>query len=175
MNRSIHLIATFAFAISLHAQGTVNFANYVPGVLDAPVFGYGVGDRVEGDRYTAQLFAGPDAGSLEPIGAPVPFKSGAGAGYFLGGTHVIPAVAPGNSAAIQVWATDHVTGKTGASDLFIVLTGGAGSPPSLPADLIGLKSFVIHLPEPSTFQFALLGSGMAWIFLRRRREKQTQT
>jgi hypothetical protein len=56
--------------------------------------------------------------------------------------------------------------KAGKSTAITVTTGGAGSPPSLPANLVGLTSFSL-VPEPSTY--ALLALGAAALFLRRRK------
>src|SRR6185503_13586679 len=100
-------------------------------------------------EYLAQLYAGPDASSLQPIGAAVWFP---GPGRFSSGTRTITSVPPGGLATVQVkaWEAAYGTtyeqalaagGKTGASLIFTVVTGSAGSPFSPPADLTGLQSF----------------------------------
>jgi hypothetical protein len=159
---------------SIHAQGTVNFHN-LPPVPDAPVFDIDGTTRLNGPRYQAFLVAGPTADSLAPVGPSVPFLTGEGAGYFAGGTRTIPTVIPGQTAFLEVRYWDTATGATweeaaywGGSPVFVVVTGGAGEPPSLPSTLVGLQSFNL-IPEPSTL---LLGSialaPFLWRFTRRR-------
>ena len=123
------------------------------------------GEKLDGPRYMAELYAGTDILSLAPIGPPVPFLGGAGAGYFLGGTRAIPTVTPGGTATFEVRVWDSFTGATwekayvrARGGTFRVVTGGAGSPPSLPANLAGLKSFFLDVPEASTFALGVIGA-----------------
>jgi hypothetical protein len=162
-------------------QGTVLFNNRVSGVLDAPVFvGDLAGAKADGSTYLGQLYAGPDAGSLSAVGTPVAFRIGAGAGYISGGTVTIASVAPGANAVIELRAWDATKGATyetawaaagglyvGKSAAITIATGGAGTPPSLPANLVGLQSFAIAVPEPSTIALGLLGA--AALLIRRRK------
>jgi hypothetical protein len=162
-------------------QGTVLFNNRVSGVLDAPVFvGDLAGAKADGATYWGQLYAGPDAGSLAAVGAPVAFRTGAGAGYISGGTVTIASVAPGANAVIELRAWDGTKGATyeaasaagggfyvGKSAQITIATGGSGTPPSLPANLVGLQSFAIAVPEPSTIALGLLGA--AALLIRRRK------
>jgi hypothetical protein len=137
--------------------------------------------RLEGTAYWAQLFAGIDGSSLAAYGDPLNFRTGAGAGFFnttgVDTSRAIGTVAPGAVATVEVRAWEAAGGtsydaalaggfKTGASAQIAVTTGGAGSPPSLPANLVGLTSFSL-VPEPSTY--ALLALGAAALFLRRRK------
>ena len=127
--------------------GTVNFANFKTSlVFDVD----GVTPLLAGLSYWVQLYAGPTPDSLQPVGpathiAPV-------AGRFVGGTRVIPGVAPLQTATVQIraWSSAAGTsyeqaraagGKTGVSPLLQVITGGGGVPPRPPANLIGLQSF----------------------------------
>jgi hypothetical protein len=63
--------------------GMIDFRNYIPGVLDAPVFRADGTNRLSGTLYWAQLYAGPDETSLQPWGAALSFKEG-GDGWLLG-------------------------------------------------------------------------------------------
>jgi hypothetical protein len=183
MKRLLAGIACLALCVGAFAQGTVNFNNS-PGAVGgtgAPVFDVDDTTRLAGTAYWAQLFAGPGENSLAPIGAALNFRTGTGAGFFnttgVDTSRSIGTVAPGALATIQVRAWEAAGGtsydaafaggfKTGKSSTFTVTTGGAGSPPSLPANLVGLTSFSL-VPEPSTY--ALLALGAAALFLRRRK------
>jgi len=171
-------------AVGAFAQGTVNFAAKVTGVYDAPVFIDSVttGARATGPAYMAQLYAGPVGGTLAAIGSPVPFLTGTGAGYWRSASLAIGTVAPGATASVQIraWASAAgasyeaalaANGATGQSTpILSIVTGGAGSPPSLPADLAGLQSFAITggvVPEPSVLALGALG-GLALLIRRRK-------
>jgi len=153
-----------ALAVSAYGQGTLNFNNRVTSAgLDSPVFD--VGGTTKLSEGFAQLVVNGTA-----VGDPTAMKTAAAAGYFGGGTATIASVAPGATASIQVraWkgaATFDAAVTKGTSEAFNVTLGGAGSPPSLPANLIGLKSFSL-VPEPSTIALGLIGA--AALMLRRR-------
>jgi len=176
-------------AVGAFAQGQVNFAARVVGLYDAPVFvGAVPADTTTltgraDSAYMAQLYAGPVGGTLAAIGAAVPFRTGAAAGYWTAAQRDIPTVAPGATASVQIkaWAASAgatyeaalaASGATGQSTILSVVTGGAGSPPSLPANLAGLTSFAVTggsgtIPEPSVLAIGALG-GLA-LLLRRRK------
>jgi hypothetical protein len=166
--KSISLIAACLLALGAFnglAQGTVNFNNRVTAAgLDAPLFDFVGIHRLEGPNAFAQIYHN-DA----PVGAPVAFRTGVGAGYFSGGTVAIPGVAGGASATlVVVWWKDAPTYESASikafSMPFTVTLGGAGEPPSIPANLIGLTSFTL-CPEPSTLALGLLS--VCGLFLRR--------
>jgi hypothetical protein len=176
MKKLLVLALSLSMAGAAYAQGTINFANrVVADGLDAPVFGLD-GNLLDGDRYMAEILAGPSADSLEPIST-APFRTGTGVGYWNPGspaTRVLDNVAPGAEAFILIRAWDTDSGATfgeaairGEAPIFSVVTGGAGSPPSLPAVMMGLEGFTL-VPEPSTIMLALLGAGA--LFLRRFRK-----
>ncbi|HOK78567.1 MAG TPA: immunoglobulin domain-containing protein, partial [Verrucomicrobiota bacterium] len=137
--------------------GTVNFNNIAaPSGVDAPIYDSDGVTKLSGSAFLAQLYAGKAADQLVPVGPAVPFETGVAAGYVCQRftSRVIPFVAPGDPVFVQmrVWeiafgATYELAvlagGKTGTSDVLNVVTGGAGLPPSLPADLVGLKSFSV--------------------------------
>ena len=159
--------------VPLEPGGTVHFNNrvHVAGV-DAPVFEADGTTPLAGPAYLAQLHAGPTPDALEPVGAAVPFRTGAGAGYITGGVVVIPGVAPGAQAYVQMRVWESARGpdyysalragsKTGVSNVLPLVTGGAGSPPSFPADLVGLESFQIGLEtEPPVLVLSSPAAGL---------------
>lgn len=170
---ALTLTALFA-AASVYAQGTVNFANRIPGTLDAPVTSGGVG---VGSDYWAQLMAGPAGGTLALVGSPVEFRSAPANGYISASTVSIPTVAGGATADIRMvaWAKslgnsypgDGLAG-TGSSGLISIATGdpNATPVPGLPSNLTGLQGFTI-IPEPSIAALGLLGAGL--LLIRRKK------
>jgi hypothetical protein len=132
--------------------GNVIFANRVLGAIDAPVYDIDGVTRLQGVDYLVQLFAGPSAEGLAPMGAAVPFRVGAGAGYIFADVRVITNVPAGQVASIQLRAWESAAGTTfeqavanggkhGASSIIQVTADG---PPAFPADLIGLQSFALQ-------------------------------
>jgi len=183
MKKALVILSSLLVAVGAFAQGQVNFANRVVGSYDAPVFvGSLTGARADGPAYMAQIYAGPSASALAAIGSPVPFRTGAAAGYVTSSTVSIPTVAAGAVAQVQIraWATAAgatyesalaANGATGQSAILAITTGGAGVPPSLPANLDGLTSFAITggavVPEPSILALGALG-GLAFLIRRRK-------
>jgi len=183
MKQIVIAFAALSVAVSAFAQGNVNFSNRT-GPIDAPVTYLG-GARVTGTGDNAvwgQLMASAPGGTLASVGVPVPFREGAAAGYITGGGAItIPGVAGGSPAAVQMVAWYASQGATyadavskdlggyGASAVFNVVTGGAGSPPSLPANLVGLSGFSVSaiIPEPSIAALGLLGAGL--LLIRRKK------
>jgi hypothetical protein len=183
MKQIVIAIAALSVAVSAFAQGTVNFSNRT-GSIDAPVT-YASGARVIGTGAEAvwgQLMAAAPGGTLAAIGVPVPFREGAGAGYITGGGAItVPGVAAGSPASIQMVAWHTSLGATyaealakglggvGNSATFDVATGGVGTPPSLPSNLVGLTAFSVSaiVPEPSIAALGLLGAGL--LLIRRKK------
>lgn len=170
--------------LSALAQGTVNFDNAPSQVGGAGARVYDVDGTtpVAGAAFLAQLYAGPTADSLAPIGAALAFRTGAGAGFVAtaaGTSRTIGTVAAGAVATIQVRAWEAASGatyeaalaaggKTGFSNIITVTTGGGGEPPATPSNLVGLTGFNLTIiPEPSTIALGLLGVGA--LLLRRRK------
>jgi len=171
-------------AVGAFAQGSVQFSGRVTGVYDAPVFvGALGGAKAEGAAYMVQLYAGNTASSLGPVGAALPFLTGAGAGYWRTTGTVIPAGsidASGNSfLQVRAWATAsgatyEIASASGTGfGLSNTLTIKPTNAPDVPALLTGLTSFTISaagtgpIPEPSVMAVAALG-GLA-LLLRRRK------
>jgi len=186
MKKFLLTISLVAVTVAGFAQGTINFNNRVTDpnngqlVVDAPVFNVGGVTKLSGTTFQAMLYAGAqttDATSLSAVGTSIGFRTGSGAGYFQTGVtydRTIASVAPGATATLQMRVWDTTTGATwetasirGASGLINIVTGGAGSPPSLPANMIGLQSFSL-VPEPSTIALGVLGMA-GLVFIRRRK------
>ena len=139
-----------------------------------------------------------DSSSLVAVGVPVNSRNGLNNGGYVqeSGTTTlgaavstalnIPFLAPGGPVTLQLrawWAG--ATGNTytsyeaafGAGNvrlgysplLTLAVTGnGAGSPPTIPVDLIGLSGFQLAIPEPSSMALAGLGAASLLIFRRRK-------
>lgn len=178
------LMALVLSTASIMAQGTVNFQNFGPGV-NSIVRGPDNTTPLDGAAYRADLYWAlgtvTDANALASAGFSVPFQSGAGAGYFLGGVLGIPgtSVDGGQVVTVQIrawrladgatWsaASTNPNGQFGGGNLFQVTTGGGPTPPpfftaSTPFQITGI------VPEPSTF--VLAGLGVASLLLFRRRK-----
>jgi len=185
MKRLLLGLAVLALPFSGLTQGTINFINLdsTRGV-HAPVY---LSDRVtklSGPQYQAELLAGPGPSSLEPIAA-TGFLRGESAGFYNGGTQVVPTVNGGGLAwvEVRVWNTASGTSfdqalASGLSDswwassIFTVRTGdpSLGGGPSIPDPLTGLGTSPVYLntiPEPSTFALAGLGGALALFYARR--------
>lgn len=156
--------------------------------------GYG-----NGNNFTAELFGAAGSGlqfsALSPL---TQYQSGfalkaGGAGQFLGSSPSpdpgIPGVTSQASPATLALAAWYNGGGTittlaaaeaakvpwGVSPTFTLTgLGGVGSPPGVPADLVGLQSFSLTTaagtaPEPGTITLGLMGAAALWA---RRRKQQ---
>jgi len=186
MKKLLIVLACVAATVMVSGQGTIDVRNKATGpngAVDAPIFDVGGVTKLADVTFLAQVYAGP-AGNLTAIGTAMPFRTGTGAGYYNAGatfTYEVPGVALGGTASVQlkVWeaaagtydaAAAGTTYKFGASTVFPLATGGAGSPAALASALVGLTSFslgVNAVPEPSTLALGLLGA--AALLLRRRK------
>jgi len=179
MKRLLLVAACIVATVGALAQGTVNFANKVTAAgIDAPVLNVD-GTKLAGADYLAQLYAGTTAGSLSAVGTAVPFKVN---GYFAGGPTVIPGIAGGATAILQVRAWAAAGGTTyeaalaagkaaGMSTEFGVALGNpTAEPPTVPADLKGLTGFSLTaaaIPEPTTIALGALAAGALLLFRRK--------
>ncbi|MBL9139575.1 MAG: hypothetical protein JNK85_27145 [Verrucomicrobiales bacterium] len=159
-------------AASAIAQGSIIF-NTRWGAVDAPVIYLGDNSLAD-DRFLAQLYAGPPAGGLQPVGVPHPFRSDEGRGYVAGETVEVPGITPGSRAQVKMVAWSRLIGDsyeeawaraggagTGESSIIILQLGGGVVPP---APLLGLKGFFIQVvPEPSPLALMMAG----WVALYR--------
>ncbi|MHB8522587.1 MAG: hypothetical protein ACYDH9_17760 [Limisphaerales bacterium] len=157
--------------LSSTAQGIIYFQNLAGSAnLDAPVYDIDGVTKLAGPAFAAQLYAAPPGGSLAAVGFPVSFKTGSGAGYFLGGAVIVPTVPAGVAAVLQVraWrvsdgssfeAANHPGGHVGMSGVLNIELGNDGPPPSPPVNLFGLQSFSLYVvPEPSFLALGLIAS-----------------
>ncbi|MBE0544087.1 MAG: PEP-CTERM sorting domain-containing protein [Verrucomicrobia bacterium] len=182
MKKSLLTLGCLLVGAVAYGQGTINFANIAGAAVNAPVTQNDGLTRLAGAQFQVQLLAGSSADSLTAI-ATAPFQTGGGAGYFVGGTQVVPGVAGGATAWVQILAWDTTAGASyaaalasgmdnvyGFSGIFSVVTGNPNAePPGTPALLTGLESFsLVVVPEPSTI--ALAGLGLAGLLLFRRRK-----
>jgi len=181
MKKLIAIAAVVVATIAAQAQGTINFANrVVSSGIDAKVLGTS-GAPLDGAGFMAQLYVGGSASSLAAVGSPVPFRTGAAAGYVTSSTVTVGSIAGGSAASVAMRAWDASTGASydaatvrGSSAVLSIVLGGGGSPPAVPADLTGLTGFSLAgtgpgpaVPEPTTVALGLLGAGA--LFLRRRK------
>ncbi len=139
---------------ALTPEGTVNFNNYLADESEPFALN---GTLLEGTNWVAQLYASAtQTGSFQPIGAPLPFLTGPGAGYFdtrTGALRVIPVTAPMATVWVQAMMWDRAAGATyeealtngaahGSSEVATVVAGGVvnGFPPVVPAKI----GFALH-------------------------------
>jgi hypothetical protein len=103
----------FLMAVSALGQGTVLFNNRVLPSVNSRVTllyaGGGTTDIRDGvpdpdTKWEAQLFGGPEGGTLAALTPKATFRTGAGAGYIFGEEVPIPGVAPGERASLQMKA-----------------------------------------------------------------------
>jgi len=171
-------VAIMATAVSVFAQGTVNFNNNVAftTVADRNVYetAVGTGALVIGTQFKAQLYACADASSLTAQGTIRSFRAAPnGPGTWSGGTTTINGFTAGQTVTLAVRVWDVGTGATyetasykGSSAAFSYTIPAAGSPP--PSFYMeGLRAFAV-VPEPGTFAFA--GLGILGLVMARRRK-----
>lgn len=179
MKKALAVVVGLLAAVATQAQGTLDFRNRGGGI-DAPVSLVG-GAKLEGTAWLAQLYAGPAGGALAAVGAAVPFRTGAGAGYWdpaPDSTRAVPGVEPGNNAdySVKVWASELGTtfeaaqgaGKDGFGES-AKLTAKTGGGINVPGSLTGLTAFTVTpvIPEPSVLALGALGVGL--LALRRKK------
>ena len=164
MKKLIIAMAALLVSISAYGQGAVTFNNRITGVVVAQVTdskGAGVSDGWE-----AQLFGGPVGGALVALTPKTTFRTGAAAGYVVPVDVVVPGVAAGATASLQMKAFTTDGKGSGASKVFNVSLGGGTLPP---ANLVGLEAFTVTLvPEPTTIALGILGAA-GLLALRRRK------
>ena len=175
------LLILTAFCISIasaSAQGVLSFKNLGSGAngsVNAAIFSDpSLSTRLAGSGFSAQLYAGPDAGSLAAVGPVVTFNTGVLAGYFASTPNVaVPSVPAGSAATVQVRAWNNAGGTIttyeaatlrGVSNTLTIGLVDANSPNF--NTLVGLQSFGL-VPEPSVFALAIVGAGL---FLMRKRK-----
>jgi hypothetical protein len=148
-----------ATVLAAQEQLTIDFRNYIPGVLDAPVFDADGVTKLAPTwtappGYDALLAVGKDSaeGSFVSVGASH-FQSGTNAGYWEPKLVTVPGFAPGERIWVQVRAVEYLSliwteqppyGLWGRSK---VLSFAATNSP---IQLIGLESFRLAPTELRT-------------------------
>lgn len=160
--------------------GSIDICNWNigPDQKGVPVVDPTTGDPLAGREWMAQPYIGGSSHDLRPVGPALPFYSDSLAGFYrkeITSTRIIPFIDPGQAATVQirVWQThggpDFESALAGganffASNIFSVITGGAGSPPTFPASLDGLTEFYynsglpvseISWPQPAAIEYGV--------------------
>jgi hypothetical protein len=164
----VSLVGAIACDSSLNAQGVITFGNLPPAAI------YDVDGKtpLAGAGFLAELYAGPAAESLSPVGSSItPFLQSL-PGYFFDSTDVaIPGVPPGGTAVVQVVAwrasdgatfaiANHAGAHVGSSSAFQVGPLGSSTFGPPPPELSGMQSFSLYVvPEPSVLVLGFMGIG----------------
>ena len=157
MNSLYYLLYATLLMSVVHGQGFLLFRT-----VD-PIFDIDGKTLLTGDAFLAQLYAGLTETNLAAIGAPLPFRTAAKAGYISTNIEtVVPGLDPGWPAEVQVRAWQASDGQSyeaavaarghfGASKIARVFTGGfSGGVPFVPDPLVGLGSFALSAgPVPA--------------------------
>jgi hypothetical protein len=181
MTKQVITALLISASVAMANHGTVNFNNVPP---DAPVFDTDGTTRLAGTNFKVMLYGGAQgtsAASMTSFGNAMTFRTGGAAGFFStasdpdGSERTITGLSShGGVATVQVRAWDVRTGATwetatirGASNIFDVDTANPTPPAETPTDLMGLQSFQLIVPEPTTIGLGILGLGA--LALRRRK------
>jgi len=175
MKKTLATIAALMVTMATYGQGTIIFSTRVGTDVDAPVArpdGTGAGAG-----FTAQLFI-VNGTSLTAVTPTTPFRTASPAASFYNvdpGAFAIANTTGGQTVTLRMYAFNGSaynsadTTIVGNSNDISVTLGGGGSPPGVPAELIGLKGFTMHntVPEPSTIALGVLGLGA--LLIRRKK------
>jgi len=174
MKKTLAALAALLVTVGTYGQGTLTFNNRVIPDVDAKVSnpdGTGVGAG-----FTAQLYI-VNGTSLTAITPSTTFRTASAAAFYYvndPGVVTVNGVAGGASVTLRMRAfngADYASSTIrGESNDFTIVLGGAGSPPSTPATLIGLQGFSVKnvaVPEPTTIALGVLGLGA--LLIRRRK------
>ena len=175
MKRLIVAAAVGLVAVGALAQGQISVGNRITGVVDAPVTSAATGAKLDGAAYLAQAYVGKTADSLAPVGAALPFRTGAAAGYITTTATTVAGAPNGTALFFQLRAWEAAGGTSyesafaagklaGMSNIVPITSAEA---PNLPNAPVGLTGFALAaIPEPSTLALGMLGA--AALLLRRR-------
>jgi hypothetical protein len=178
MKKLLVTLAAVLVSASAFGQGTINFTTRIVGTLDAPVFKSdgttGAGGGATAANAQLFLLSGGVYTALTPATTFRATPAGAAQNYVIPpATPVtVTTVAGGSQATIVLRAWEGAAYDTaltrGESAPITITLGGGGSPPAVPANLVGLQGFSMQtIPEPSTMALGLLGA--AALLYRRRK------
>jgi hypothetical protein len=189
MKKLIPLLVLVAGTVTGFAQGTVTFENNVAFASTDSTGGNRLlfldsigGTKLVGTQYTAELYAGADANSLQPLTASLArFRSATttqpGRWNFttgVGGVGVVLPVDVGGSIMLQVRVWENASGTVPfslnvgkVSNVFSYTVPAVGSPPAS-YFMEGFQAFALQVPEPSAIALGVLG--IAGLLLIRRRK-----
>lgn len=184
--RILRLVVVFALLsiMFVRGQGVINFSNILPGGGDVATRIGDLNGPLVGREYNAQLLAGRNESSLDPVGMPVRHII---EGLFSGGTRSIPGIMAGQDAVVQVaawngelWGDDFTqvpTENIGFSDTAIVMLDIVNTTRPLPSLRITQPAIVPIIPEPSTMRLMLMAAVLAFALYvaRSRRFKQVKS
>jgi hypothetical protein len=184
MKKNIFIaVLGLGFVVTSYGQGNINFQNYYSSTQTTGV-SYGSGPNAGmfvGPEVSAILLYGastdtsvtqmtPLAASSTPFGlgaVAAPGAIGTGAGWFSGGTFLIP----GAAGATYAFAIEAIGGGyTGFSPIFTGATQATSTSPvpNIPLALEQSSFTVNPVPEPTTLAIAGLGGLASLVALRRK-------
>ncbi|MBX3743706.1 MAG: hypothetical protein KF833_00205 [Verrucomicrobiae bacterium] len=137
--------------------GTVNFANGAAGV-DAPVRLASTGERLAGERWTAELHRiEADGSSRRVLGPATLAPEGLAGGYFFGGMGEVEGSQPGEEVTLKVVVREIGGWGRGESNPVRVTLGGGTMPPP---NLVGLEQMTV-VAEPPALKVQVHGPDLA--------------
>jgi len=179
MKKLLVTLAAVLVSVSTFAQGTVNFQNFVPNVVNAPVWAPGGTDTTGAGSVNAmaQLFR-VEGSVYTPLGQASAFRAATAGNpilnaYVVGNNVMDTGLAAGSSVTLvlRAWVGANYDDAVikGQSPNSVTVTLGGVTDPTQPAatppTLAGLQGFEL-VPEPSTIALGLLGA--AALLYRRR-------
>jgi len=189
MKKLIPLLVLVAGTVTGFSQGLVTFENNVAfttpdttgGSRNVFLDSIG-GTKLVGTQYTAELWAGADANSLQPLPLSLArFRSATttqpGRWNYTTGIGTIGVALPvdvGGTIMLQVRVWDNASGQVPfdnaigkVSNVFSYTVPPVGSPPAA-YFMEGFQAFALQVPEPSAIALGVLG--IAGLLLIRRRK-----
>lgn len=185
MKKLLVTLAAVLVSVSTFAQGTVNFQNFVPNVVNAPVWAPGgTGTTGAGSlNAMAQLFRVEGTGAsavYTPVGQASAFRAATAGNpvlnaYVVGNNVMDTGLAAGSSVTLvlRAWVganyDDALTKGQSPNSVTVTLGGQIDptQPAATPPTLAGLQGFELQVvPEPSTIALGVLGA--AALLYRRR-------
>jgi hypothetical protein len=188
MKKLVVLIVLLGGIFTGLPQGYVTFLNNVAFATPDPTGGNRLvwldaigGTKLTGTQYTAELYSGPDANSLQPLPLSLArFRPATtiqpGTWNFAAGSVTLPGVDSGQSTMLQVRVWENASGSVpydeavvkNASNVFRYTVPVVGDTTPFGSFMIGLQSFAL-VPEPSAVALSVLGIAGLLLVHRRKR------